>query len=295
MREAAERLGAAWDRAKVWIAAAWAPIYGWMIGRGLSRAHSSARGDTIERSALDELDLIVFSDHHKGVRDDADDFWRCEAAYNAALGYYLESGYHLVVLGDAEELWESPAEKVVGDRPTYQRTLTLEGLFASSDRYTRVYGNHDDQWEDDATVLKAALGVSSDDFRVREALCLELERKDGNIGRLFLTHGHQGTLESQLLAPASKFLVRHGWSRVQRLIRRPWNTPARDHALRGRHNSAMCRWASSQREPLVLIAGHTHQPVFRRGERSRGDLGERERRREQLRIEIEHLKSRRSP
>jgi hypothetical protein len=59
-----------------------------------------------------ELDVeadrwIIFSDHHRGQRDGADDFQRCEAAYNAALGYYLESGHRLVLLGDVEELWEN--------------------------------------------------------------------------------------------------------------------------------------------------------------------------------------------
>lgn len=31
---------------------------------------------------------IIFSDHHKGNRDGADDFRVCERTYNAALAYY---------------------------------------------------------------------------------------------------------------------------------------------------------------------------------------------------------------
>ena len=39
--------------------------------------------------------IVVFSDHHKGIGDPADDFRRCEHAYTSALGYYLEAGYKL--------------------------------------------------------------------------------------------------------------------------------------------------------------------------------------------------------
>ncbi len=266
-----------------------------MIGRGLDEAYDQA--NTEEPQPADRLRLVVLSDHHKGMRDDADDFWRCEAAYNAALGYYLEAGYRLVVLGDAEELWESPTEDVVGDEPTYPRTLELEGRFLERGGYTRVWGNHDDQWERHHGALERALRIEErgdrERFTVRESLRLDvLGPYDGGpeqtlLGRLLLVHGHQGTLESELIAPASKFFVRHGWSNIQRFVRRPWNTPSRDHALRGRHNTVMHEWAkaksASAPDPVILIAGHTHQPVFRGSERKRPDLAALERELEQIR------------
>jgi len=52
---------------------------------------------------------IIFSDHHRGTRNRADDFRRSERAYNAALARYLRTGYTLIILGDAEELWEERA------------------------------------------------------------------------------------------------------------------------------------------------------------------------------------------
>ena len=57
--------------------------------------------------------LIIFSDHHKGARDGADDFQRCERAYNAALGYYYECGHELIGLGDVEELGECRPKHVM--------------------------------------------------------------------------------------------------------------------------------------------------------------------------------------
>jgi hypothetical protein len=39
-------------------------------------------------------------------------------------------------------------------------------------------------------------------------------------------------------------------------------SPARDDLLRGRHDRAMAAWADAHPERLVMVAGHTHRPVF---------------------------------
>ncbi len=212
---------------------------------------------------------VIFSDHHKGGRDPADDFWRCEAAYRAALGFYLELGFKLVVLGDAEELWESSPD-VVLDR--YSETLQLEGAFATEGGYARVWGNHDPNWSGDSTSTKplaTSLGLKGD-LDVREAFRVPVTAGNES-GELFLVHGHQGTLSSDLLARVSKPLVRYGWANLQRLINRPWNTPAQDSALRAHHDKTMWEWAEA-RSGLVLIAGHTHRPVFRSEQRPPPDI-----------------------
>ena len=45
---------------------------------------------------IDSLRAVIFSDHHRGKGDGADDFERCEQAYVAALGWYVEQGYELL-------------------------------------------------------------------------------------------------------------------------------------------------------------------------------------------------------
>ena len=57
--------------------------------------------------------IIIFSDHHKGVCDGADDFAQCERTYQKALDYYYQAGYALVLLGDVEELWENDIHDVM--------------------------------------------------------------------------------------------------------------------------------------------------------------------------------------
>ncbi len=235
-------------------------------------AKVAAALDVAFRSALDQeqaegemvLDLprarfVIFSDHHKGNRDGADDFRVCERAYNAALAYYYRLGHTLIVLGDVEELWEERPRTVL---KAYPHTLSLEGKFHQQGRYLRFWGNHDDDWSHPDLVqnlLHPALGGGP--LKVREALILHVRDGERELGRIFLVHGHQGTLESDRIAPISKLFVRYVWRPIQRLIKFSLNTPANDFRLRHAHDSAMYFWSEAQ-EKVVLIAGHTHRPVF---------------------------------
>src|SRR5918994_6361403 len=105
------------------------------IARGLSKAFDARSTPTVDVE-VDDLRWVIFSDHHKGERDGADDFRRCERSYNAALGAYLERGYTLVALGDVEELWECSPEKVL---EAYDHTLELEREFHEAGRYKRFW------------------------------------------------------------------------------------------------------------------------------------------------------------
>lgn len=204
--------------------------------------------------------FIIFSDHHRGNRDGADDFRICERAYNAALAYYFRLGYTLVLLGDVEELWEERPKAVL---KAYAHTLELEAKFHQAGRYLRFWGNHDDDWRHPDLVERLLRPISGGaPPKVREALILHVRDGDEELGRLFLTHGHQGTLDSDLIAPISKFFVRYVWRPIQRIIKFSFNSPSKDFQLRHAHDSAMYFWSEAQ-EKVVLIAGHTHRPVFK--------------------------------
>jgi hypothetical protein len=225
------------------------------IAKGLERAFGKAEERPLD---LATERLVIFSDHHKGARDGADDFLRSERAYAAALGYYLEAGYRLITLGDVEELWEcSPAEVV----KAYRQTLELEAEFHRQGRYLRFWGNHDDQWRDPRQVRKH-LGELFPGLEVGEALRLRLQSEGREAGLIFLVHGHQGTLESERFAWFSRLVVRYFWRPLQRRLGMSSNTPAKDFDLRQRHDRAMFSWSRSNEANPVLIAGHTHHPVF---------------------------------
>ncbi len=226
------------------------------VAKGLARAYGKA---PVERVELDDLRLIVFSDHHRGERDGADDFRRCERAYNAALAHHLETGHDLVLLGDAEELWEGDAREIIA---AYPRTYALEGEFAARGRYRRVYGNHDDAWSSAKRVHEYRHALGGEDAVVREAFRLRVEHDGEPLGELFLVHGHQGTDDAERFSWLSRIVVREIWRPLQRKLGIASTTPATDWDLREQHDAAMYAYACSAPSQPVVIAGHTHRPVF---------------------------------
>jgi len=227
------------------------------IAAGLNDAFDDPRTEEVGVD-LDAARVIVFSDHHKGARDGADDFWRCERAYHAALGYYLEAGHDLFVLGDVEELWECRPQEVID---AYPETLALEAEFHRQGRYRRLWGNHDDQWAREGEVEKH-LNPIYPGLAVGEALKIRVSSGGQPLGLIFLAHGHQGTKDSERYAWISRLVVRYIWRPLQRRLNFPSTTPSNDFELRQRHDAAMFAWARGHPAKPVLIAGHTHRPVF---------------------------------
>jgi UDP-2,3-diacylglucosamine pyrophosphatase LpxH len=201
---------------------------------------------------------VIFSDQHRGGRDRADDFRHSEQAYNAALAYYYRMGYTLVVLGDAEELWKERPGTVVHH---YSHSLGLENQFYQDGRYLRFWGNHDDEWRHADAVNKHLGRIFGQGLPVHEGLRIAVVDGDESLGHLFLAHGHQGTLESDRWGQFSRILVRYLYRPFQRLTGFSANTPATHWDLREGHNRAMYNWVANY-EKLILIAGHTHRPVF---------------------------------
>jgi predicted phosphodiesterase len=226
------------------------------VAEALEAAYARAERQPLE---LNSGRLIVFSDHHRGARNRADDFLRAERAYNAALAWYHRLGYTLVVLGDAEELWQ---ERPMSVLKAYAHCLSLEAKFHQAGRYFRVWGNHDDEWQNEEAVrehLRPLYGGPR--LSVRESLLFSVREDGRELGRLFVVHGHQGTALSDRWSRYSRLAVRHLWRPLQRALKVSLNTPAKDWRLRERHNLALYAWAA-KRKGLVLIAGHTHRPVF---------------------------------
>ena len=200
--------------------------------------------------------FIIFSDQHKGGKNGADDFMLAEVNYLAALEYYNLSGFHLIALGDCEELWENTLLQV---KKHNKLSFEAEARFIQRNAFTKIFGNHDLDWEIDPlapTYLKEIYGVP---LVVMEAINLQTQVGD-KLLTIFCTHGHQGDLQSDGNW-FSKFFVSKIWAPLQAYLRINPNTPAYDQSLKTLHNSIMYEWSSMQRN-LILITGHTHQPVF---------------------------------
>lgn len=230
------------------------------LDAALARAVIQEEKEGIRQLDLFSDQLVIFSDQHKGARNGADDFQVAEGAYNAALSYYNQMGYSLVTLGDVEELWEERPQPVI---QSYSKTFELESQFHQAGRYLRIWGNHDDNWRYPDQVQKHLVPVYGGQMlEVREVTLFRVIDGGDRIGDLLILHGHHGTLDSDYFSDFSRLLVRYLWRPFQRLTKIPSNTPATDWQLRHSHNIAMYKW-TEKRQKMVLIAGHTHRPVFK--------------------------------
>ena len=200
--------------------------------------------------------MIIFSDQHKGARTGADDFMICEPNYLEALEYYHQNGFHFVGLGDCEELWENTVMAVKKQQvPAFEK----EKKFISGNAFIKIFGNHDLYWQNDpfaSIMLKEIYGTN---IPIYEGVVLQtvINNKQLNI---FCTHGHQGDAVSDGNW-FSKFFVSKIWAPLQSFLKINPNTPAYDASLKTIHNQIMYEWSARQKD-LLLITGHTHQPVF---------------------------------
>jgi len=203
--------------------------------------------------------LILVSDLHKGGKNRADDFRHCEAAYITALNHYFKQGYRLCVMGDAEELWEEFPRTVIQKNSL---AFAAEKQFHEAGRYLRLWGNHDEIWDDKGmvnTLLQPVYGELP--LRVVEAILLNMYDGDETLGSMLLVHGHQGTQFGGKNLAFPKWVLHNVWRPIQVVTGLSCNTPATDWRLRLDRDKIFYHWASQQ-PGLVLISGHTHAPVF---------------------------------
>ncbi|RYY55488.1 MAG: metallophosphoesterase [Chitinophagaceae bacterium] len=199
---------------------------------------------------------IIFSDQHKGARDGADDFTLAEPCYLAALEHYNTSGFSFISLGDSEELWENTLGQV---KKYNERTFEAEKKFQQRNSFYKVLGNHDLYWGNDPLASWELKKIYGEDVKIYEGLILEMYNPEGLL-QVFCTHGHQGDRQSDGNW-FSKFFVARIWAPFQAYLRINPNTAAYDTEKKTLHNEIMYEWSSTRRD-MVLITGHTHQPVF---------------------------------
>jgi UDP-2,3-diacylglucosamine pyrophosphatase LpxH len=200
--------------------------------------------------------ILIFSDQHKGAHNGADDFMLCEPNYLAALDYYFQKNYFFISLGDCEELWENSLADV---KKAQQKSFEKEKQFVTAERFIKVIGNHDLYWANDPFAYLQLKEIYGCTVPVYEGVVLQTKVNDRPLD-IFCTHGHQGDLVSDGNW-FSKFFISRIWAPLQSLLRINPNTPAYDAQLKTVHNSMMYDWSAAQKD-VILITGHTHQPVF---------------------------------
>lgn len=200
--------------------------------------------------------FIIFSDQHKGARNGSDDFILAEPNYLAALEHYSSNDFFFVNMGDSEELWENSLSQV---KKCYEATFEAEKKFVLNGKFIKIFGNHDLYWDNDPIAWWQLKSIYNDEVKIYEGALLAVSIGDKPL-HILCTHGHQGDAQSDGNW-FSKFFVSRIWAPMQSYLRINPNTPAYNNEKKTLHNDIMYEWSSRQKD-LLLITGHTHQPVF---------------------------------
>lgn len=220
-----------------------------------SRILKQARRDRHELPFDASADsFVLFSDHHKGDGSAADDFKENADLYEAALSYYAERDFRLIILGDSEECWENAIDPIL---ERYGSIIQKEVDLAVSDlrgRKVRVLGNHDKELSPKAPGRKAwrRMWPPLEPVVYREGLCLGPD--------IFLVHGHQGRFFDDIAWRASRWAVKFIWKSIQKLFLIGSEGPARNPRLKQKLERRYYLWA--RKKGILLICGHTHRAMF---------------------------------
>ena len=212
-----------------------------------------AQPGAAETLPLDDARYVVLSDLHMGDGGKADDFRLNEHVVVAALEHYQAQGYTLILLGDVEEFWQFDLDQIV-DR--YRNTV-YRATRAFGDRFYRVFGNHDKEWS-----LPADPARKGDRKKKGAHEALHLVDSQGAI-KIFLVHGHQGSIESDRNSWLSRFVVRGLFKPVEpaaHFLGLYGHPSATRSQIATNYEQIFYAWAAAQR--LLLVCGHSHRAIF---------------------------------
>ena len=201
--------------------------------------------------------VVIFSDLHRGIGDEADNFLHNQALFETALDHYNRRRFTYIELGDGDELAEnSRFEAIVR---SYGRLFRLLDRFQRDGRLYYLVGNHNLQmgkarWRE-KQLAKARMLIPGlwEGLAAQESLLLG--------DKIFLFHGHQADVLSTFLAPLSRFFMRTIWRFLKNVFgfKNPLSV-SQNPRKRSRVEQRILSWAASRR--MVAVAGHTHRPVF---------------------------------
>lgn len=199
--------------------------------------------------------IVLFSDCHRGVGNNNDNFLKNQHIYFAALRYYYTNGFTYIELGDGDELWENRSFAAISE--IHSNVFWQLSLFEKEHRLHMLYGNHDHVLKNcrhiphrEGLVLKLCPPAESLADCTTKPCCLEL----------YLTHGHQADLLNSTLWRLSRFLVRYLWKPLEQMGVLDPTSAAKNYSRRHKSERRLSRWAV--RKGCYLVTGHTHRPML---------------------------------
>ena len=162
------------------------------------------------------IKFIVLSDQHKGAKNGDDDFADNEKNYLAALDYYHQNNYfYYCSRATARNCGKTPCHPLKKmNVPSFEK----EKLFLQNKAFIKVFGNHDLYWGNDILTAPAELkDIYGQEVIIYEGVILQTTIA-GKSFQIYLTHGHQGDLQSDGNW-FSKWFVSNVWAKVQGIFR----------------------------------------------------------------------------
>ena len=208
--------------------------------------------------------IVLISDCHKGDGSWVDDFSHNQSLYYCALKYYYRNGFTYIDLGDSEELWKNRSFQDICN--IYDDIYELLHRFYAEKRLYLIYGNHDIVKKYPCFVKKnmqqyfdrhtGQLDSLFEGIKVHEGLILkDTETQE----KLFLVHGHQGDLVSDIFWKIGRFMTRYVWRRLEFFGFKDPTSAAKNYDKKKKVERKIIEWVSANHQ--AVIAGHTHRPT----------------------------------
>lgn len=211
----------------------------------------------------DKSKIVIMSDCHRGAGDNFDNFTPNQNIYLSALRYYYNHGFTYIELGDGDEMWEVKNYHDIIN--THKSTFKYLKRFHDHNRLIMIYGNHDLSKKSPRVLKKYFYSHYNpitkqtepllDNLSVLEALILNY-----NNHNIFLLHGHQVDFLNSNLWRLSRFLVRHLWRFLEEIGLKDPTSSAKNYQVTKTVEKKLQGW--SRKNNKILIAGHTHRPIF---------------------------------
>ena len=190
---------------------------------------------------------VFFSDYHRGIGNNNDNFLKNKNNYLAALQYYYRTGFCYIEVGDGDELWENHELSRIIE--IHKDVFRLLSYFHEAGRLYMLYGNHD--------MVKKSLAPIFENFKFYEGIVLSSKELPLS---LHVTHGHQADLFNSVFWRIAEFLVRYLWTPLEHLGFSDPTSAAKNNTKKEKIENRFISYAKSS--GCLLLAGHTHRPMF---------------------------------
>lgn len=236
-----------------------------MINLSVSTRLSKVFDSAEQISINDSSRIVLMSDCHRGNGSWGDDFSNNQNLFFAALTFYYQKNFTYIELGDGDELWEDRRpEQIIS---IHSDVFWLMSKFYKKNQLYMIYGNHDMVKRRKSYISNHYRSYYNEsekkyvslfpDIKIHEGLILDYN-STGN--KIFLAHGHQGDFLNETMWKLGRFLVRYLWSPLELLGMHDPTSVSRNPSKKGTVEKKLMDW--SQNNKQMLIAGHTHRPVF---------------------------------